>query len=194
LPLYDFMTATRYQALQKARSEGKLPSEYTRQLQAADQLAFQGGGNQAVVRRWGITDDLFAYWLQGLAGRQVIVLLDTPYASAFAPQSSHPLAGGVSRLERLGQQEIALLGACGEARDDVARNPNGLSLMTELLIKSLNGASGTLSFDEAQQNVAKSMEQRLESINQSLRAAGKNTIYYRPYVVNTCSRQVFIKP
>jgi hypothetical protein len=196
LPLHDFMSASRFDAMKKARTDGKLPSEYANQLRTAEQLAYQGG-TQAIVRRWGITDDLFAYWLQGLAGRQVIVLLDTPYASAFAPQtatSGQPLVAGVSRLGNLGQQDIALLGACGEALDDVARDPNGLSLMTELLIKSLGAAGGPLSFDNAQQDVAKGIAQRLESINQALRAAGKSTVSYRPYAVNTCSRQAFIKP
>ena len=103
------------------------------------------------MRHWAVSEDLFAHWLQGLSGRQVVVILDSPCASAFAPRdgSSGPMSGGVSRLGTLGQEEIALLGACGEQLFDVHRDPQGLSLMTELLIESIRGASGRLSIEEA---------------------------------------------
>jgi len=205
LPLYEFMMASTLKSMRDAKTSGKLSGGLARQLQVAEQLVQQAGseerGTAAVVRQWGVTDDTFAHWLQGLAGRQVIVLLDTPYASAFGPQqgssgggSSGPMAQGVSRLKGLGQQEIALLGANGQQMFDVQRDPQGLSLMTELLIASIRSASGTLTLEQAYQDVSRSMETRLAEINRQLQAAGKETIQYRPYLVSTCTRQVYLKP
>lgn len=201
LPLYDFMTANTLSTLKKQRGEGKISTSHARQLNSAEQLASAASSNNeaalAVVRQWGISDEIFAHWLQGLAGRQVIVILDAPYASAFGPQadgSSDPLAHGVARLGSLGQQEIVLLGACGGQVFDVLRSPQGLSLMTELLIQSVRDASGSLSVEEAYRVVSKKTEERLEEINQKLRAAGKNAISYRPYLVNKCVRPALLRP
>ena len=201
LPLYDFMTANTLTALRKQREENKISTSHANQLKNAEQLVSAAGSsneaNIAVVRQWGITDDVFAHWLQGLAGRQIVVVLDAPYASAFGPQasgSSDPLAGGVARLGNLGQQEIVLLGACGGQMFDVLRSPQSLSLMTELLVQSLRDAGGALSVEEAYRAVAKKTEERLEEINQKLRAAGKDAISYRPYLVNKCVQPVYLKP
>jgi hypothetical protein len=201
LPLYDFMTANTVQELRKKRTEGKISSSLGQQLRAAEQLMRRAGaesdGAVAVVRQWGITEDLLAHWLQALAGRQVILILDTPYASAFGPQagaSANPGAGGLSRLEGLGQRDLVLLGACGEQLSDVLRNPQGLSLMTELLIQSIRSAAGSLSVDEAHRLIGARMETRLEEVNQRLRAAGKPPVAYRPYLTNTCSRPALLKP
>jgi hypothetical protein len=201
LPLHDFMTANTVQELRKKRTEGKISTSLAQQLQSAEQLINRAGtesdGAVAVVRQWGITDDLLAHWLQALSGRQVILVLDAPYASTIGSQlgsAANPGAGGLSRLEGLGQREIALLGACGEQLSDVLRNPQGLSLMTELLIQSIQSAAGPLSVDDAHRLIAARMEARLEEINQRLRAAGKQAIAYRPYLTNTCSRQALLKP
>lgn len=202
LPLYDFMTPNTVTGLRKQRAAGKLGSRNAKQLAQAEQLAqraaSQAEASIAVVRQWGLSDDLFAYWLQGLAGRQVILILDAPYAAAFASASatgtSEPMSGGVSRLRDLGQREIFLLGACGEAIFDVQRNPQGLSLMTELLVKSIHDAPGPLPLDQAYRDLARKMEERLEETNRVLRSAGKEPVVYRPYMLNTCSQQAFLKP
>jgi len=187
--------------LRKERTEGKISTSHSQQLQYASNWSAvrvsESEGAVAVVRQWGITDDLFAHWLQALSGRQVILVLDTPYASAFAAPGRHglqSLSGGLTRLGNLGQREIALLGACGEQLSDVLRNPQGLSLMTELLIQSLQAATGPLSLDEAHRDDHQPHGSRLEEVNQKLRAAGKEAVTYRPYLTNTCSRQALLKP
>jgi len=202
LPLYDFMTPGTVTDLRKQRTDGKLGSRDAKQLDHAEQLVQRAGsatdGAIAVVREWGLSDDLFAYWLQGLAGRQVILVLDSPYAAAFGPGgqagNSQPMTGGVSRLNDLGQRDIFLLGACGEGVFDVQRDPQGLSLMTELLVKVIYDATGTLPLEQAYRDMARRMEQRLEETNRVLRSAGKEPVVYRPYMLNTCSRQAFLKP
>jgi hypothetical protein len=87
------------------------------------------------------------------------------------------------------------LGACASQRFDVERDPHGLSLMTELLIQSIHRATGPLSLEEAHREVAKNLEARLAEINQRLRAAGKDPVTaYQPYMVNTSTRPVMLKP
>jgi hypothetical protein len=204
LALYDFITPDIMRKLQEQRNSQKITRAHSQQLTKAEQLA-SSSGNQAVLRQWGIAEDLFAHWLQMLSGRQVIVILDAPYASAFAPAASAPpgpslpphgpLANGVSRLQSLGQQDVALLGACASQRFDVERDPHGLSLMTELLIQSIHRTTGPLSLEDAHREVAKNMEARLAEINQRLRAAGKDPVAaYQPYMVNTSNRPVLLKP
>jgi hypothetical protein len=202
LPMYDFMTPNTVAELQKLKTNGKLTSDQKQQLARAEDLtgraATQDAGSVAVVREWGLTDDRFAHWLQGLAGRQVVVLLDSPYASAFAPQTgrsaSDPLAGGVARLRDLGQREIALLGACGQSLFDVQRDPEGLSLMTQFLIQSIQSAPAALSLEQAYRELSSKLETRLQEINRQSQASGKEAVTYRPYLVNTGTREVFLKP
>lgn len=202
LPLYDFMTPNTVVNLQKKRSEGKIGTQDANQLARAETLVQRSVSSAnaavAVVREWGLTDDLLAYWLQGLAGRQVIVVLDAPYASAFAPgsrsSSSNLMASGVSRLGDLGQREIVLLGACGEGIFDVQRDPQGLSLMTELLLQTIHEAPGPLPLDQAYRDLTKKLEERLEQTNQVLRSSGREPVVYRPYMVNTCTQQAYLKP
>ena len=204
LELYDFMRPETIRRLQEKRTSGKISRAHSEQLTKAEQLA-GSSGSEAVIRQWGLGEDLFAHWLQMLAGRQVVIILDAPYASAFAagpgmppgpgvpPQG--PLSYGVSRLQNLGQREIALLGACASPRFDVLRDPQGLSLMTELLLQSLQRASGPLGLEDAHREVAKNMEARLAEINQRLRAEGKEPITpYQPYFVNSGTRPVLLKP
>lgn len=202
LPLYDFMTPNTVTTLQKQRTDGKLGARDARQLTRAEELVqrfpSQADASIAVVREWGLSDDLFAYWLQGLAGRQVLVILDAPYAAAFAPGTrngtSEPMSGSVSRLRELGQREVFLMGACGEGVFDVQRDPQGLSLMTELLVQSLHEASGPLSLEQAYRDVTQKLDERLKEISLARRAAGKEPVTYRSYMQNTCSQQAFLKP
>jgi hypothetical protein len=200
LPLYDFLTANRVKSMREQRTAGKLSTADIRQLEFAEQLSARAGGSEqgtlAVVRHWAISDSLFARWLQGLAGRQVLVILDSPYAAAFAPldASSNAMSGAVSRLATLGQQELALLGAYGGQLSDVHRNPQGLSLMTELLIDSLQRSSSALTMDEAHAMIAARMESRLAKINEALESTGKASLIYKPYLVNHCKTPAQIKP
>jgi hypothetical protein len=200
LPLYEFVTVGILKEMLDKRTAGKLSMADKRQLEYAAQLVQRAGsaeqGVLAAVRHWAVSDSLLARWLQGLAGRQVLVILDSPYAGAFAPPdaSAYAMSGAVSRLGSLGQQDIALLGACGGQLADVYRNPQGMSLMTELLIDSLRASPATLSMDEAHAMIAARMESRLAKINQALESVGKETLNYKPYLVNHCKTPALLKP
>lgn len=194
LPLYDFMSMNTVQGLQKQRDENKITTGNARQLRIAEEVFTQAGGQDrgrlAVAQAWSITEERFSHWLQGLAGRQILVILDSAYASAFAPQQgsgSGVMANGVARLQRLGQQDIALLGASGQQMFDVQRDPQGLSLMTQLLIQAIQESTGALTVEDAHRQIAAKMSNRSQT-------GGSQSANYQPYLVNTSTRKVFVKP
>jgi hypothetical protein len=203
LPLYDFVFPGVLQTLAQKQQAGKIGRGESQLLAYTEQLA-QRGGPAAVYQEWAIPDHQFAHWLQMLAGRQIVVILDAPYASAFGPggfvpaaaaAGTPPLAGGVARLQELGQRDIAILGACGGARFDVCRDPDSLSLLTELLAQCLQAAPGQLTLEQAHAEVAQKMAARLEEYNARLRAQGKEPEPpYQPYLTNTCTQPILLKP
>jgi hypothetical protein len=80
--------------------------------------------NEALTRHAAVSDDLFGHWLQRLAGRQVVVIIDACHsgglatmekslASANQPRDFDFLSGELGRLKDLGQPQSALLVACG---------------------------------------------------------------------------------
>jgi hypothetical protein len=88
-----------------------------------------------------------------------------------------------------------MLGACGTSRFDVSRDPDTLSLMTELLVRSMQSAPGAVSLEQAHAEIVKKMQSRLAEINEKLRAEGKEPEPpYQPYMVNTCTKPVMLKP
>lgn len=83
--------------------------------------------NAILLRGTAVSDDLFGHWLQALAGRHVIVILDSCYSGGFAIQGKHLaesepdgaqpfrwdfLMGAAGRLKDIGQPGTALLTAC----------------------------------------------------------------------------------
>jgi hypothetical protein len=208
--------------LAKKYKEGKLDADEKAQLENALKIIGSAGTEEemqaALLRGLGIADDLFVHWLQALAGRQIIVILDAPYASAFAPrqaaaEAGRPAAGGlaggiapskpawgglangITRLKALGQQEIALLGASTTDAADVARDPQGLSLMTRCLIQSLQQAAGPLDIEQAYREVGRAMEAHREPSGGQPGSAGRETTNgNRPLLVNSCARPALLKP
>ncbi len=78
--------------------------------------------DEALAKHSGITDELFGHWLQRLAGRQIVVLLNACHSSGFAQEgkdfgpsekSFDFLTNEMSRLKDLGQSDTALIAAAG---------------------------------------------------------------------------------
>jgi hypothetical protein len=159
-----------------------------------------------LARATGIGDDLLAHWLQRLSGRQIVLLLDTPLAAAFAPPQTGAapagdrpapqlLADPVERLKGLGQREIALLGACGANPGGVLRVEDQLSLQTHCLVRALAALPGPITLEQAHEHTAKTLAEVFAAANEKRRAEGKEPLPpYQPYLVNTCSRPVVLKP
>lgn len=200
---HDFMPLSIAVELAKKR----LPQYLAQRVMATEEVAKRAGSKQkaaiAVARSSGVPGYLMAHWLQALAGRQVVVILDTDFAAGVLPGSPPPstkgatvnvLSGEVNRLKGLGQQEIALLGATGEPLKDVLRG-EAMSLMTLCLVRSIAAAPGALTLEQAHKAVAAAMEEMFEEANRQRLAEGKEPVkMHKPYLINTCTRPVMLKP
>ena len=78
-----------------------------------------------------------------------------------------------------------MFGASAGDAAEVGRDLQGLSLMTRCLIQSLQHATGTLSIDQAYQNVSQAIEAQ---------AQGKTAAGNRPMLINGCSQPALLKP
>jgi hypothetical protein len=209
---YDFLPWPALDSVLKRAKEnqGQVAANLAPFIERAIAVVKQAGSEERaaveLVRQTGVPQPLLAHWLQRLAGRQVVLILDTAHAGAWGPQaaqgvddksvSGNQLWGdGVNRLKGLGQQEIALLGACGPRDTDVLRVPEDLSLMTLCLTRWLAQTPGPLTVEQAHQVLACSMETLFTERNDKLQADGNPRIEpYRPYYESSCTRPVVIKP
>ena len=115
----------------------------------------EGADKQAedMVRHCCVTDDQFGHWLQRLAGRQIVVILDACHSAGFADEgkdlgpvqvgksavnslSTVPRASDnfgylttqLTRLKDIGQNETAPLTACGSKESTLAGHMEGIKL------------------------------------------------------------------
>ncbi len=99
LACYEQLYLAHVRALAKQYQDGKLDSEGQQLLQKALQIMGSATTDEerqaALARGFGISNDLLVHWLQALAGRQIILILDAPYSSAFSPKQ---VAVGALRL------------------------------------------------------------------------------------------------
>jgi hypothetical protein len=122
---YDFVPFWSVVGMLHRQKEGKLSDEMTKRLRTY-QGWLKGLDNSQVdevlALKSGITDDQFGHWLQRLAGRQVVVLLNACHSAGFAAEgkdlfgndsSFDFLTNEMSRLKDLGQGETALIAAAG---------------------------------------------------------------------------------
>ncbi len=209
---YDFLPWPALVSVLKRIKEkqGQVEADLAPFIERAVGVVKQAGSEERaaieLVRQTGVPQPLVAHWLQRLAGRQVVLILDTAHAGAWGPQGSAATGNdalsprqlwgdGVSRLKGLGQQEIALLGACGPRDSDVLRAPEDLSLMTHCLTRWLAQAPGPLTVEQGHQMLATNMEKLFTELNDKLQADGKPRVEpYRPHYESSCTRPVVIKP
>lgn len=203
---HDFTPPNIVAAMVKARQEGKLPPAQVPRVEKLVQAIRRAGSEEqateALFRASGIPGDVLAHWLQRLAGRQIVLVLDTGFAAGFVPDGTtraqsltfDSLSSPVSRLKGLGQQEIALLGACDARQSDVLRSTE-MSLMSGCLVRVIASAPGALSLEQAHEKIAAVMEQLFEEANRQRRTEGKEPVpSYKPYFLNTCNKPVLLKP
>ena len=206
LACHNHMLAADVRTLLKKFQEGKITVGEAESLKAAARVIGNAKNDvqveAALARGLGIPDDLFVHWLQGLAGRQVIVILDVPYAGAFVSKSAAAggpptggMAYGLNRLQTLGQRDVVLFGACPADWAIVQRDPQALSLMSQCLLQCLNDASGAVSVEQACEDVTKRIEKQFEIINQRLQAASQQAIApYKPVLIGGTAKAVMLKP
>ena len=161
---------------------------------------------QILARQTGVSDDLFGRWLQSLAGRQVLVILDTCHSGGFAAGDKSLtskqktvqfdfLDGEVERLKDIGQKEQALITA---ARVDQSAYPlpNGENgVFTYFLIDSLAKLEGPAELEGVHAYVESAMEAFWTEVNRLLAEDGEDPIPpHQPLLKNLCTLPLVIVP
>ena len=180
-----------------------------------DQLmaALQGAGDgkkqsQILWRETGISDDLFARWLQHLSDRQVVLILDTCHGAGFAnvekgltgnpkgaPFEFDFLESELPRLKDIGQREQALFSAAltAESAVSLANNKNGV--FTAFLMESLLKTTGPVKLEDSYEFCCEFVPKYFAELNQARQQAGAEPIPpHRQYLVNLCTKPVYMKP
>ena len=208
---YDHMPSEVFAEFMKQYNQGQLDPMLVPRVENVLGLVRSRGeslpsGRSLVAEALGISDVVLTHWLQRLAGRQIVLIFDVPTAGAFAPQtkglsSNAPssmfksLETHIVRLNELGQQEIALLAACGAHEHAVARIPHDISGLTLFLELSIAESPGPLTLKEAHKICADRMATGGEEINRDRQAQGLPPVpFHRPLLFNGCTKPVYLKP
>jgi len=160
----------------------------------------------ALIRETGVSDDLFAHWLQRLDGRRVVVILGTCHSGGFAtvekggepPVQSFSfdfLDSEFSRLKDIGQTDQAMLAAAFSQQVSLDVHAMGMSVMPYFLAQSIKGPGGVVTLDEGHQFCKAAMAAFYEKFNQKRQEAGQELVpVHQPYLVNHCTEDVYLKP
>lgn len=168
----DYIGLPAFLGLLKQEKEGTITPE-NKALIPALRRAVQGidsaeRAHEKLARQTGITDDLFGHWLQALAGREVVVILDVCHSGGYVtneksisdpaaiaphrsrtPQASDFLDQEVTRLKDIGQANTSVLTASATAELSLVRPDGKLSVMTHELIVALQQARGPMDIEQA---------------------------------------------
>jgi len=210
---YDFMHAGILDALlsKKATLTPALAQRVDELVNVYRQAATPEQGSAAIARATGVSDDLFAHWLQKLDGRRVVVVLDVCHAGGFATQEkgigdAKDVAfdfcdSEAGRLKDLGQPNSALFSACGAQESAMTRGDEfpakmgPLSVMTSYMIDQLLTSKGPVELRSTSEYCTRSMDQYFIELNKALDAAGRPTLKpHHPHLMNYCQDPVFLKP
>lgn len=165
-------------------------------LEIAQRAASEDQARIALVRHTAVSDDLFAHWLQRLAGRQVIVVLDICFAGGFATEEKDLLAPGkpvefdfvhreLSRLKDLGQENLALLSSSSTSTTSAVRVENDLSVMTFHLIEALQAGDASVTIESAHQHCQRAMKDYF---------ARTKLTPHEPQLFNYSTKPVLLRP
>jgi uncharacterized caspase-like protein len=207
---HDFVSLGILNEAVKRSQAGTLEPANGRRTAEALTIVKQAGslekGSAALLRETGVTDDLFAHWLQRLAGRQVIVVLDICFAGGFAAQEKDLLSAGkavpfdfvdseLTRLKDLGQKELVLLASSSAGATSAVRKEEDLSVMTYYLLEAVQAAPDRLTMEDAHRHCQRAMREYFQRMNQAAQAAGKPPLQpHEPHLFNYSSGAVFLKP
>ena len=211
----DLLTLAQLIELKKS---GQLAAELEPRVAELVEVAVAAGDNpsqqnDALVRHTGISDDLFAHWLQRLAGRHVIVILDTCHSAGFADQekgsgnatvkSPTPkplkfdfLEGELVRLKDLGQPEQAMLAAC-MAAETAAPFSDGTKngVLTGYVLKCLRETPGPVRLDDAYDYCREAFPSYFEAFNRWRSQNGLQPVTGQNcFLINHCTGPMYLKP
>lgn len=162
--------------------------------------------DETIARYTGISDDTFGHWLQKLAGRQVIVLLDTCHSGGFATEekSLAPVAeappfdfldGELTRLKDIGQPEQAIITA-SKAWQIAYELPSGdNSMLTTAFMLSMENLQRPVRLEAAFEYTEAAMTELFRLWNEANAEAGRDPVEpHQPHMRNYCTRPVIVKP
>lgn len=208
---YDFMNVHVLMAMSKLQREGKLPTSLLPRLKEGLKFAEQYDGDvakidQALTRATAVTDDLMAHWLQKLADRQVVVILDICHSGGFVADAKSTkgvekapdfdfLEREIGRLKDLGQGNEALLAACRSAEKSQVRVQHDFSVMTRALIEAVAKTESTLTLDDAFVACRRGVRDYFVELNDILIRNGRPARpVQNPVLVNHCLKMPVLRP
>lgn len=150
LLMHDYVDVGILEQLLLLAKDNKLPEQLKPRVAKWLEIVRSSGSpqkaNEALTRFTCISDDLLGHWLQRLAGRQILLMLDTCHAGGFvanekgftqaAPEFDF-LDSEIGRLKDLGQSDSALIAACSAQQSSY-----GLRARDALLEKWRSEAKG----------------------------------------------------
>jgi hypothetical protein len=161
--------------------------------------------DMALRRETGVSDDLFGRWLQDLAGRQIVVLLDSCFSGGFAtnekgaaakePAGFDFLDGELTRLKDIGEDNQAML-AASCATETAMELPNGENgLFTFCVLHRINGQAGPVRIEDCFAACEEMFPAFYDALNARLTQAGEKPVHpQHPFMVNRCREAVLLKP
>jgi len=207
---YDYVSYGILDEAIKRSKEGKLDPAKKQRVAEALAIYKKAGspekGFLALARGTMVSDDLFGHWLQHLAGRQVLVVLDICFAGGFGTQEKDLLTeqkamtfdfvdGEFTRLKDLGQKEMALYTSSSTKTPSQVRAERDLSVMTYYLIEAIKTAPQRLTLEEAHEHCKAGMRGYFERQARALQAAGHPVEPgHEPQIWNYSARPVLLKP
>ncbi len=201
----DFVSAVMLLELIKRREAGTISAAEGAQLETW--LSWLRGAsdedqiNEILDRRTGVPDDTFGHWLQALAGRQVVVVLDACHSGGFAaegkaletPATFDFLAPQLSRLKDIGHDNTALLSACGSL--ETSQTGPELSLFTWFMVKRIRSEAAPAPIETIHLSCRSDLKAYFDAANAVRRQHNREPLTtFEPRLFNYCNRPVLLKP
>lgn len=200
---YDFMPANSalFKALLADAKAGKLNDLQAEGLARAVEIAKNARKTEdipvALAHGTGVVDDLFGQWIQQLAGRKVVVIVDACFSGGLATDekglSDHLdaasfdfLDGELGRLKDLGQRDLAFVASSSLRDTSAVRAERDMSVMTFELIKAIRNEPRALSLKDGYMRCKKGMADYFRA-NPKAKA-------HEPYLFDSSTETIYLRP
>ncbi len=206
---HDMLGPKEYLALEQLYKEQKLTDQEVSMFEKIRSDVEQLGPQPELklVEATAVTDDQMARWVQRLDGRQVIFISDSCHSGGFVqdepnfkglqPETNFEfLQGEAGRLKNLGQSDHAVFCAAHANELALERPTKDMSVLTYCLVDFMNRPNGAQKIEDCFKFCDAEMKQYFEVWNKALEAAGRTerVTASHPFLLNHCTKPVFLKP
>jgi mannose/fructose-specific phosphotransferase system component IIA len=188
------------------------------QLADVGQAVREKTGDLSVLRDTTcVTDEMFAHWLQRLAGRQVVFICDSCNSAGFAEreqeataaptaapdaESNDMMKNEIDRLQNLGQHDQALFCSAHVGQSAHERIDKSMGVMTYYIVELMNQSPKAVrmeeTFDYCKTNVEKYYDEWNAEIEKAQQAgaspAEAGRVGAAPFLFNNCRLPIYFKP